>query len=97
VLRGIRDALRPDGVFLMVDIATSSRLERNLDNPLAPLLFTVSTMHCTTVSLAQEGEGLGACWGEEKARELLAEAGFRTVIVSQVEGDPFNAYFVCRA
>jgi hypothetical protein len=54
-------------------------------------------MHSTTVSLAQEGEGLGACWGEEKARELLAEAGFRTVIVSQVEGDPFNAYFVCRA
>ena len=30
-------------------------------HPLAPLLFTVSTMHCTTVSLAAGGEGLGAC------------------------------------
>jgi SAM-dependent methyltransferase len=97
VLRGIRESLRADGVFLMVDIAASSHLERNLDNPLAPFLFTVSTMHCMTVSLAQGGEGLGACWGEEKARELLAEAGFSTVSVSRVEGDPTNAYYVCRA
>lgn len=96
VLRGIRDALRPNGVFLMVDIAASSHLERNLDNPLAPFLFTVSTMHCTTVSLAHGGEGLGACWGEEKARELLAEAGFSAVDVSKVEGDPLNAYYMCR-
>lgn len=96
VLRGIRDALRPDGVFLMVDIAMSSHLERNMDNPLSPFFFTVSTMHCTTVSLAQNGEGLGACWGEEKARELLAEAGFRTIEVSNVQGDPMNAYYTCR-
>jgi 2-polyprenyl-3-methyl-5-hydroxy-6-metoxy-1,4-benzoquinol methylase len=96
VLRAIREALRPDGVFLMVDIAASSHLEGNLDNPLAPFLFTVSTMHCMTVSLAQGGEGLGACWGEEKARELLAEAGFNCVEVSRVEGDPLNAIYVCR-
>ena len=96
VLRGIREALRPGGVFLMVDIAASSHLERNLDNPLAPFLFTVSAMHCTTVSLAHGGEGLGACWGEEKARELLAEAGFSAVEVSKVEGDPLNAYYICR-
>jgi SAM-dependent methyltransferase len=96
VLRAIREALRPDGVFLMVDSAASSHLERNVDNPLAPFLFTVSTMHCMTVSLAQGGEGLGTCWGEEKARELLAEAGFASVDVSRVDGDPLNAYYVCR-
>jgi 2-polyprenyl-3-methyl-5-hydroxy-6-metoxy-1,4-benzoquinol methylase len=96
VLRGIREALRPDGVLLMVDIATSSHLERDLENPFAPFLFTVSTMHCMTVSLAQGGEGLGACWGQDKARELLAEAGFGSVEVSQVDGDPLNAYYVCR-
>jgi 2-polyprenyl-3-methyl-5-hydroxy-6-metoxy-1,4-benzoquinol methylase len=96
VLRAIREALRPEGVLLMVDIAASSHLERNMDNPLAPFLFTVSTMHCMTVSLAQGGEGLGACWGEEKARELLTEAGFTAIEVSRVEGDPLNAYYVCR-
>jgi len=96
VLRQIREALRPAGVLLMVDIGASSHLERNLDNPLAPFLFTVSTMHCMTVSLAQGGEGLGACWGEEKARELLAEAGFGSIEVSHVDGDPLNVYYVCR-
>jgi 2-polyprenyl-3-methyl-5-hydroxy-6-metoxy-1,4-benzoquinol methylase len=96
VLRSIREALRPDGVFLMVDIAASSHLERNLDNPLAPFLFTVSTMHCMTVSLAQGGEGLGACWGEEKARELLSEAGFSSIDVTSVEGDPLNIHYLAR-
>ena len=96
VLRAIQQALRPGGLFLMVDIATSSHLERDVNNPFAPFLYTVSTMHCMTVSLAAGGEGLGACWGEEKARELLAEAGFTSVDVSRVAGDPFNGYYVCR-
>ncbi len=96
VLRGIREGLRQDGLFLMADIGLSSHLERNLDHPLAPMLYTVSTMHCTSVSLAQGGEGLGACWGEEKALELLREAGFSRVEVTRIEEDPFNAYYVCR-
>lgn len=95
VLRRIHEALRPGGIFLMADIAASSHLERNLDNPLAPMLFTISTMHCTTVSLAAGGEGLGACWGVEKARELLAAAGFASVETFTVEGDPLNVYFRC--
>lgn len=95
VLRRIRAALSPGGIFLMADIATSSHLERNLDNPLAPLLFTISTMHCTTVSLAAGGEGLGACWGVEQARELLSVAGFGSVETFEVEGDPLNVYFRC--
>jgi hypothetical protein len=53
-------------------------------------------MHCMTVSLAQGGEGLGACWGEEKARELLSEAAFGSVAVTRVEGDPLNDYYLCR-
>jgi SAM-dependent methyltransferase len=94
VLRAIREALRPGGVFMMVDIAASSHLERNLDNPLAPFLYTASTMHCMTVSLAQGGEGLGACWGEEKARELLAGARFSYVHASRVHREPLNASYV---
>ncbi len=59
VLGAIHDALRADGVFLMQDIAGSSRLEGNMHNPLAPLFYAVSCMHCMTVSLAAGGAGLG--------------------------------------
>lgn len=95
VLRRVREALRPDGTFLMADIAASSHLERNLDNALAPLLFTISTLHCTPVSLAAGGEGLGACWGVERARDFLSAAGFASVDTFTVEGDPLNIYFRC--
>jgi hypothetical protein len=63
---------------------------------MGPLLYTVSCMHCMTVSLAQGGEGLGAMWGEEKALEMLAAAGFRQVEVKRLEHDLMNSYFVGR-
>ena len=64
--------------------------------PLAPFLFTVSTMHCMTVSLAQQGEGLGAMWGEEKAREFLADAGFTSVETKEIEHDLMNTWYIVR-
>ena len=94
VLRAIAEALRPDGVFLMVDIAASSNLHENLDHPLAPMLYAVSTMHCMTVSLALDGEGLGTMWGEQLARQKLAEAGFTKVEAKQVAGDIMNHYYI---
>ncbi len=45
VLRGIAEALRPDGTFLMVDVNSSSNLEENLDHVLGPMMYTVSCMH----------------------------------------------------
>ena len=75
VLREIVAALRPGGTFLMQDILASSHLEKNLDNPIAPFLYTISTMHCMTVSLAQGGAGLGTCWGRELAEKMLRDAG----------------------
>lgn len=94
MLRGIRRSLTPNGVYLMQDIQGSSHVHQNMEHPGGPLLYMISCMHCMTVSLAQGGDGLGAMWGEEKARELLAEAGFTSVDVHLLEHDPFNAYFV---
>jgi 2-polyprenyl-3-methyl-5-hydroxy-6-metoxy-1,4-benzoquinol methylase len=96
VLKGIADSLKQNGVFLCVDIAASSSLGENMGHPLAPLLYSVSTLHCMTVSLALNGEGLGAMWGRQKAKELLHEAGFRQIDVKSVEGDIFNAYYIAR-
>ena len=94
VLASIADALRPEGVFLMVDIGASSHVDENMDFPMAPFLYTISCMHCMTVSLANGGVGLGAMWGEQKAREMLAEAGFQRVEVKRIEDDFFNNYYV---
>src|SRR3990170_2931046 len=94
VLRAIAEALRPGGVFLMVDIAASSNVHENMDHPLGPALYAVSTMHCMTVSLALNGEGLGTMWGEQLARQKLAEAGFASVDVKKVPGDIFNNYYI---
>jgi SAM-dependent methyltransferase len=97
VLRKAHEALRPDGVFVMLDIRASSNLEENLGHPLAPMLYAVSTLHCMTVSLAHGGAGLGTVWGEQVARAMLAEAGFSRVrIVEELEADPINALYECR-
>jgi len=94
VLQGIHQSLRDGGTFLCVDVAASSKLEENLDHPLAPFLYAVSTVHCMTVSLALGGDGLGTVWGRQKALQMLGEAGFRDVTVKQVEGDILNNYYI---
>jgi 2-polyprenyl-3-methyl-5-hydroxy-6-metoxy-1,4-benzoquinol methylase len=96
MLAGISRALRPDGVFLCVDIAGSSHVEHNLEHPMAPMLYSVSTFHCMTVSLALDGAGLGTMWGEETAMEMFDAAGFGSVETLHIPEDPMNAYYVCR-
>jgi 2-polyprenyl-3-methyl-5-hydroxy-6-metoxy-1,4-benzoquinol methylase len=96
VLRGIASALRPGGTFLMQDIAGSSHVHKNLDHPIGPLLYTISCMHCMTVSLAQGGAGLGAMWGSEMAGELLRQAGFSEITVRHLPHDVQNNYTIAR-
>jgi 2-polyprenyl-3-methyl-5-hydroxy-6-metoxy-1,4-benzoquinol methylase len=95
-LAGVRDALRPGGVFLMQDIRVSSHVHNNIEHPLGAYIYTISCMHCMTVSLASNGEGLGAAWGEEQALALLAEAGFGDVEVKQLPHDIINNYYIAR-
>jgi 2-polyprenyl-3-methyl-5-hydroxy-6-metoxy-1,4-benzoquinol methylase len=96
VLRGIHRALRRDGFYLMQDIHGSSHLHEDIDHPLGTLLYTISCMHCMTVSLAQGGEGLGAMWGEERTREYLEKAGFRSVETHRLDHDIQNNWYVVR-
>jgi SAM-dependent methyltransferase len=96
VLRNIAHALRPGGEFLMVDIKASSHLHENHDHPIGVAFYTISCMHCMTVSLSGGGEGLGTMWGEQKARELLSEAGFTRVDTTEIEGDIQNLYYRAR-
>ena len=94
VLKGIYKTLRRDGIYLMQDIKGSSHVRNNIGHPLGPFLYTVSCLHCMTVSLAQGGEGLGAMWGEEKTRDYLARAGFSTVEKHELAHDVQNNWYV---
>jgi ubiquinone/menaquinone biosynthesis C-methylase UbiE len=96
VLRGIHRALKRDGVYLMQDIKGSSHVYSNIGHPIGTFLYTVSCLHCMTVSLAQGGEGLGAMWGEEKTREYLQRAGFRSVEKHELAHDIQNNWYVVR-
>jgi 2-polyprenyl-3-methyl-5-hydroxy-6-metoxy-1,4-benzoquinol methylase len=94
VLKGIHRTLRPDGVYLMQDISGTSHVDKDIEHPIGTFLYSISCMHCMTVSLAQGGEGLGAMWGEEKTREYLQKAGFRSITTHRLAHDIQNNWYV---
>jgi 2-polyprenyl-3-methyl-5-hydroxy-6-metoxy-1,4-benzoquinol methylase len=97
MVRGIRRTLAEGGVYMAQDINGSSHVHENTDHPIGTLLYTISCMHCMTVSLAQkDGEGLGAMWGRQKAVEIFTEAGFGSIEVNELSHDVQNCYYVCR-
>ncbi len=95
-LRAIARSLKPGGSLLMQEFAASSRLEENLDHPLAAWLYAQSVLYCLTVSLSQGGAGLGCMWGKERALAMLAQAGFGAVEVKRTTADPYSDYFLAR-
>lgn len=96
VLKGIYRALKPDGVYLMQDISGTSHVHKDIEHPIGTFLYSISCMHCMTVSLAQDGEGLGAMWGEEKTREYLQRAGFSSIETHRLAHDIQNNWYVVR-
>ena len=96
VLKGIHRALKDDGIYLMQDISGTSHLEEDKKHPIGPFLYTISCMHCMTVSLAQDGEGLGAMWGEELTKEYLNRAGFSQVETNKLAHDFQNNWYVIK-
>ena len=96
VLANIYRALRPGGVFLMADVKASSQLEDNIGVAFAPFLYTISTMHCMTVSLARDGAGLGTVWGQQLATAMLTDAGFGDVETAEIKENPLDIYYIAR-
>jgi SAM-dependent methyltransferase len=78
IARYARDHLAEDGTVLLVEpFALDGRAENLEGNPMAAMLYTVSSGICTPNSLSQEvGLGLGAQAGEARLREVFEQAGF---------------------
>jgi SAM-dependent methyltransferase len=95
-LRAVREVLAPDGMFLMIDSGAPPTLEEQAKLPWAPMMYGVSLAHCMTVSLAQQGEGLGAMWGRDAALAALADAGLGEVESYELKGDPMDLLYVAR-
>ena len=95
-LSGIFAMLRPGGTYLCVEPKASSLLEENMKDPMAPFMYTISTMHCMTVSLAYGGDGLGTAWGHQLATEYLTDAGFADIQIEGIRDDRGNNYFISK-
>ena len=92
--RHVREALAPDGTWMIVEPFANDRVEDNL-NPVGRVYYSASTMVCTPCSLAQDvGLGLGAQAGERRLREVANEAGFSQF--RRAAETPFNLVFEAR-
>ena len=92
--RHVRQALAPDGTWLLVEPMAGDKVEDNL-NPVGRLFYSVSTLVCTPASLAQEvGLALGAQAGEARLRDVLEQAGFTRI--RRATETPFNLVLEAR-
>lgn len=75
-LEGIRERLTDSGIFFWSEPTGSDDPIENR-NPAGKMRAALSPYHCLTVSLAEDGAGLGTLIGEAGARRLAEQAGFK--------------------
>ena len=92
--RHVRQALAPDGTWLIVEPIAGDTVQDNL-NPVGRAYYAFSTFLCTPSSLSQDvGLALGAQAGEKRIREVVTAAGFTRF--RRVAETPFNAIYEAR-
>jgi SAM-dependent methyltransferase len=90
----IRESLKLDGTFLLVEPYANDKLEDNI-NPVGRLFYGASTVVCVAHSMTEEPRtALGAQAGEARLTELLTEAGFTRV--RRATETPFNLVIEAR-
>jgi 2-polyprenyl-3-methyl-5-hydroxy-6-metoxy-1,4-benzoquinol methylase len=92
--RHVRQTLKPDGCWMIVEPAAGDRLQDNL-NPVGRLYYAASTMVCVPTSLDQPiGAALGAQAGLAKLSSVIREGGFGQV--RKATETPFNMILEAR-
>jgi 2-polyprenyl-3-methyl-5-hydroxy-6-metoxy-1,4-benzoquinol methylase len=92
--RHVRETLKPDGSWMIVEPAAGDRLEDNL-NPVSRMFYAGSTMICIPTSLDQPvGAALGAQAGFAKLSSAITQGGFGNV--RKATETPFNMVLEAR-
>jgi 2-polyprenyl-3-methyl-5-hydroxy-6-metoxy-1,4-benzoquinol methylase len=92
--RHVRETLKPDGCWMIVEPAAGDRLEDNL-NPVSRMYYAASTMICIPTSLDQPvGAALGAQAGFAKLSSAITQGGFGKV--HKATETPFNMVLEAR-
>jgi 2-polyprenyl-3-methyl-5-hydroxy-6-metoxy-1,4-benzoquinol methylase len=90
----VRQALAPDGTWLIVEPMAGDHVEENL-NPVGRIFYSASTLICTPASRSQEvGLALGAQAGEARLRDIVTQAGFTRF--RRATETPFNLVLEAR-
>jgi SAM-dependent methyltransferase len=90
----IRDALAPDGTWLIVEPAAGDTFDDNL-NPVGRVYYGFSTFLCVPNAMSQSGGyALGAQAGEAAIRQLVTDAGFTRF--RRATETPFNNVYEAR-
>lgn len=93
VARHVRQSLKPDGTWMIVEPRAGDNLEDNL-NPVGRVFYAASTCVCVPASLAQDGPALGAQAGEKRLRGILEKGGFTKI--RRAAETPFNMVLEAR-
>jgi len=92
--RHVRDALAPDGTWMIVEPAAGDRVEDNL-NPVGRAYYSFSTFLCVPNGLSQPGGyALGAQAGEAAIRQVVTDAGFTRF--RRAAETPFNLVYAAQ-
>jgi 2-polyprenyl-3-methyl-5-hydroxy-6-metoxy-1,4-benzoquinol methylase len=98
VMAAIRGSLKPDGIWLLVDIKALDTFGENMaKNPMASLMYGISVMSCMSSAMSTVGgAGLGTLGlPESKAREMASAAGFSRFRKLDIEHS-LNAFYEVR-
>lgn len=97
VIAAIRNAIKPDGTWLIKDIRSQPRFEENLNHPLLAMFYGFSVSACMSSALSEPGgAGLGTLgFNPEVAEKMVREAGFTHFVAHDFE-DPANLYYEVR-
>lgn len=90
----VRQSLREDGTWMIVEPFANDRLEDNL-NPVGRIFYSASSFICTPASRSQEvGRCLGAQAGEQRLHEVVSQGGFSKF--RRAAETPFNLVLEAR-